>query len=72
VFKGIINGMLNKQLAVNLGICERSIKSYRSRVMQKMEVANLAELVRCAKLLNLPDYYDAPPARSECRESTRA
>jgi FixJ family two-component response regulator len=53
VFVGVVNGKLNKQLAGTLGICERSIKSYRSRVMRKMNAASLAELVRTAKLLDL-------------------
>ena len=58
VFVGVVNGKLNKQLAVTLGICERSIKSYRSRVMRKMSVSSLAALVRSAKLLGVA----APPA----------
>jgi FixJ family two-component response regulator len=57
VFAGVVSGKLNKQLAVRLGICERSIKSYRSRVMQKMRVSSLAGLVRTAKVLDLTTHF---------------
>jgi FixJ family two-component response regulator len=57
VFVGVVSGKLNKQLAVRLGICERSIKSYRSRVMQKMQVSSLAGLVRTAKVLDLATHF---------------
>jgi FixJ family two-component response regulator len=60
VFVGVVNGKLNKQLAVTLGICERSIKSYRSRVMRKMSVSSLAALVRTAKLLGVAAAPTAP------------
>jgi FixJ family two-component response regulator len=53
VFIGVVNGKLNKQLAVTLNICERSVKTYRSRVMHKMCVSSLAALVRSANVLNI-------------------
>ncbi len=53
VFAGVANGKLNKQLAGSLGICERSIKSYRARVMRKMRVTSLAGLVKTARLLGI-------------------
>lgn len=59
VFTGVVSGKLNKQLAATLGICERSIKSYRSRVMQKMEASSLAGLVRTAKLLGVSEHDSA-------------
>jgi len=64
VFAGIVNGKLNKQLAVTLGICERSIKSYRSRVMRKMRVSSLAGLVRTAKMLGVAQLNSPPPSHS--------
>lgn len=53
VFAGVVSGKLNKQLAGTLGICERSIKSYRARVMRKMRVTSLAGLVKSAKRLGI-------------------
>ncbi|HVF17311.1 MAG TPA: response regulator [Steroidobacteraceae bacterium] len=64
VFAGVISGKLNKQLAVTLGICERSIKSYRARVLQKLGVSSIADLVRTAKRLDLPEYRPVPRGES--------
>lgn len=72
VFAGLINGMLNKQLAADLGICERSIKSHRSRLMRKMNVASLADLIRSAKLLDLPEYRGATTLRRAQSERQEA
>jgi FixJ family two-component response regulator len=46
VMEYVIGGHLNKQIAVRLGIAEKTIKVHRGRSMQKMEVASVAELVR--------------------------
>lgn len=53
IFIGVVHGKLNKQLALKLGICERSIKSHRSNVMRKMRVSSVAGLVKTAKLLEV-------------------
>jgi FixJ family two-component response regulator len=45
----IIKGWLNKQIAFELGIGEKTIKVHRARVMEKMEVDSVAELVRLAE-----------------------
>ncbi|MEX3933101.1 response regulator transcription factor [Paraburkholderia phymatum] len=42
----IVLGRLNKQVACELGTVEKTVKAHRARVMQKMEVGSLAELVR--------------------------
>ncbi|MBL9151562.1 MAG: response regulator transcription factor [Verrucomicrobiales bacterium] len=42
----VITGALNKQIADRLDIAERTVKAHRSRVMEKMGVASVAELVR--------------------------
>jgi FixJ family two-component response regulator len=39
-------GRLNKQIAADLGITEKTIKVHRARAMEKMGVGTLAELVR--------------------------
>lgn len=46
VMQVIITGMLNKQIAGELGIAEKTVKVHRSRVMQKLGVVSVAELVR--------------------------
>jgi len=45
VLQGVIAGRLNKQIAADLGIAEKTIKVHRHRVMEKMRAASLAELV---------------------------
>lgn len=46
VLEHLIGGKLNKQVAADLGTVEKTVKVHRSRVMQKMQVRSLAELVR--------------------------
>lgn len=49
VFELVIRGKTNKQVAAVLGATERTIKAHRHRVMEKMEVQSLAELVSVAE-----------------------
>jgi hypothetical protein len=42
---------LNKQIAAKLGASEKTIKVHRGRVMQKMQVLSVAELVRLTELV---------------------
>jgi DNA-binding CsgD family transcriptional regulator len=49
VFALVVTGMLNKQVAFELGISEKTIKVHRARVMQKMKAESLADLVRLAE-----------------------
>ncbi|WP_221304340.1 response regulator transcription factor [Povalibacter uvarum] len=53
VFLGVIAGALNKQLAVELDTCERTIKTHRARMMTKLRAASLADLVRIARVLGI-------------------
>jgi FixJ family two-component response regulator len=46
VLEHVIIGRLNKQIAADLGITEKTIKVHRARAMEKMGVGTLAELVR--------------------------
>ena len=48
VFAFVVTGMLNKQIAFELGVGEKTIKVHRARVMEKMEARSVAELVRMA------------------------
>jgi len=47
VMAWVITGALNKQIAAELGIVEQTVKVHRARVMEKMGVVSVAELVRC-------------------------
>ena len=49
VLEYVVAGKLNKQIAGELGTVEQTIKVHRARVMQKMRVRSLAELVRLAE-----------------------
>ena len=49
VFELIIRGQTNKQAANALGCAERTIKAHRQRVMEKMQVHSVAELVSLAE-----------------------
>jgi FixJ family two-component response regulator len=47
----VVSGLLNKQVAAELGASELTIKTHRGRVMQKMEADSLADLVRMSERL---------------------
>ena len=53
VFALVAAGLLNKQVAAQLGTSEKTIKVHRARVMAKMEAASLADLVRHAERLQI-------------------
>jgi FixJ family two-component response regulator len=53
VFDLVVRGKINKQIALALGPTERTIKAHRHRVMEKMDVRSLAELVLIAERLGL-------------------
>jgi FixJ family two-component response regulator len=64
VLELVVSGMLNKQIAGELGTSEVTVKRHRSQMMQKMEAESVADLVRMTDKLGI-----APPrgTRSEAR-----
>ena len=48
VFALVVTGMLNKQIASELGVVEKTVKVHRARVMEKMQAGSVAALVRLA------------------------
>ena len=53
VFRHVIAGRLNKQIAARLGTAEKTIKVHRARVMHKMSVRSVAELTRVAEMAGI-------------------
>ncbi|WP_118134586.1 response regulator transcription factor [Oceanicella sp. SM1341] len=51
VMEGVVRGLLNKQIAGELGLAEITVKLHRSSMMRKMEARSVAELVRIAEAL---------------------
>ncbi len=62
VMQLVITGMLNKQIAGELGAAEKTVKIHRHRVMQKLRVTSVADLVRLAQKACL-----APAARPKTK-----
>ena len=53
VMEHVISGQLNKQTAADLGTVEKTIKVHRARMMEKMKVQSVAELVRLAERVGM-------------------
>jgi FixJ family two-component response regulator len=59
----VVAGRLNKQIAADLGTVEKTIKVHRARIMEKMAVRSLADLVRVAERLEV-SLTTAKPTRT--------
>jgi len=53
VFALVATGLLNKQIALQLGTTERTVKAHRGVMVQKMEADSVADLVRMADKLGV-------------------
>jgi FixJ family two-component response regulator len=53
VLEHLIGGKLNKQVAFDLGTVEKTVKVHRARIMEKMRVHSLAELVRLCETVGV-------------------
>ena len=53
VFRLVVRGKLNKQIAYELGISERTVKAHRHNIMEKLQVRSLAEAVSIAERLGI-------------------
>ena len=65
VFALVISGLINKEVAWELGISEKTIKVHRARVVEKMGARSLPDLVRMAGRLGIPS--DRPPEDAPAR-----
>jgi FixJ family two-component response regulator len=68
VMELVVTGMLNKQIAAELGAAEKTIKVHRGRVMHKMKVNSVAELVRVTETVGL---RSRPRQGGEASEAAR-
>jgi len=59
-FRWLITGMLNKQIALPLGITERTVKAHRGQIMRKLDVVSVAELVRLAQKAEIEPARESP------------
>ena len=71
VFALVVTGMLNKQIASELGVGEKMVKVHRARVMEKMRAGSLAELVRLADEGGVTVPGADPAARARLYEPRR-
>jgi FixJ family two-component response regulator len=61
----IVSGLLNKQAGGELGIGESTVKAHRGQVMQKMKADSLADLVKIAAKLRIPETPDSYGPRTK-------
>ena len=61
VLEHVVAGKLNKQIASDLGITEATVKMHRARVMTKMKVQGVADLVRLAEVCGIRGIVTSTP-----------
>lgn len=68
VFPRVVSGLLNKQIAAEIGTTEATVKVHRSQLMRKMGADSLPELVRMAEKVGIPP--KGQPRRTKPRQSS--
>jgi len=69
----VVSGLLNKQVAWELGIGETTVKAHRGQVMQKMKANSLADLVKMASTLDPDTRRNSPGVGQQAlRELTKS
>jgi FixJ family two-component response regulator len=76
VLELVVQGKLNKQIGADLGTCEKTVKVHRGRIMRKMAVQSLAELVQHVVKLRsasgvLNNFSQSPKANAPYRNNIR-
>ncbi|HKZ05214.1 MAG TPA: response regulator transcription factor [Methylomirabilota bacterium] len=64
VLSQVVTGRLNKQIAGELGITEKTVKVHRARVMRKMQADSVADLVRMGEVLGVRPSPEEHPSRA--------
>jgi FixJ family two-component response regulator len=72
VMDAVIDGKLNKQIAHDFGTKEATVKEQRAKMMEKMQVSSVAELVRVASASELPERGHAGGRRRRRHSATHA
>lgn len=67
IFHGVVKHRLNKQMAVQLNVCERTVKTLRSRMMEKLQLSTVPELVRAETVLELSQAAAINPCEMNSR-----
>ena len=70
VFALVASGLINKEIAWELGVCEKTIKVHRARVVEKMAARSLPDLVRMAEKLGIPVDAATLLAQKSARSAT--
>ena len=68
----VVRGLLNKQIADELGTSEVTVKIQRGQVMQKMEADSVPELVRMSETLELSENSAKPPPKHDSAPRNRS
>ena len=54
VMRLVIKGLLNKQVGAELGMAEKTVKTHRGQVMQKLGITSVAQLIGVVKKAEVP------------------
>ena len=66
IFERVVAGRMNKEIAADLQVSERTVKAYRANVMNKMRVSSVAQLVQIAEKLRVQQ--TSPPTQTNVQE----